>query len=105
MLISYLSMVKLNSDGPVSVTIYLPHVRGNQPQTRDISLPKLYNGKAVVWHFASRVFHSSGSQSAGLPLCSVRFMQVEYLVPAEITKVARVSEQIESAMGKGGLPL
>ena len=24
---------------PLSVTIYLPHVRGSQPQTRDISLP------------------------------------------------------------------
>ena len=31
------------------VTIYLPHVRGNKPQAGDISLPKLYNGKAVVW--------------------------------------------------------
>ena len=30
------------------VTIYLPHVRGSQPQARDISLPKLYNGRAMV---------------------------------------------------------
>ena len=30
------------------VTIYLPHVRGSQPQARDISLPKLYNGSAMA---------------------------------------------------------
>ena len=34
------------------------------------------------------------------PLCNVRFMQVG--VPKRVT---RVSEQIESAMGKGGTPL
>ena len=27
---------------------YLPHVRDSQPQARDISLPKLYNVKAVA---------------------------------------------------------
>ena len=32
----------------LAVTIYLPHVRGIQPQARDISLPKLYNGRAMV---------------------------------------------------------
>ena len=30
------------------VTICLPHVRGSQPQARDISLPKLYNGSAMA---------------------------------------------------------
>ena len=30
------------------VTIYLPHVYGSQPQARDISLPKLYNGRAMI---------------------------------------------------------
>ncbi len=59
------------------VTIYLPHVRGSQPQARDISLPKLYNVEAMVWRESPRAIHSYESQPAGLPLCNVRFVQVE----------------------------
>ena len=62
-------------DAPV--TIYLPHVCGSQPQARDISLPKLYNGWAMVWRDAPRAARSYESQPADLPLCSVRFVQVE----------------------------
>ena len=52
----------------LAVTIYLPHVRGSQPQARDISLPKLYNVKAMVWRVSPRASRSYGSQSAGLPI-------------------------------------
>ena len=52
--------------GPV--TIYLPHVRGSQPPARDISLPKLYNGEAVVWRYGPRAFRSCVSQPACLPV-------------------------------------
>ena len=38
----------------IPVTIYLPHVRGSQPRARDITLPKLYNERAKVWHLRSR---------------------------------------------------
>ena len=41
-----------------AVTIYLPHVRGSQPQARDISLPKLYNGRAMVWRDSPRAARS-----------------------------------------------
>ena len=33
---------------PHPVTIYMPHDCGSQSHTRDITLPKLYNGKAMV---------------------------------------------------------
>ena len=36
------------TDKNIPVTIYLPHVRGSQPQARDIPLPKLYNVKAMA---------------------------------------------------------
>ena len=78
------------------VTIYLPHVLGIQSQTRDNSLLKLYNGKAVVWRGAPRAVRSSRSQSASLPLYNVRFVQDVLSFMG-----TRVTEQIESAMGKG----
>ena len=36
------------------VTMYLPHVHGNQPQASCNSLPKLYNVKAMVWQVPPR---------------------------------------------------
>lgn len=50
--------VEINGYAPVSVTIYLPHVRGSQPQARDNASLKLYNGKAMVCRPVSRAFRS-----------------------------------------------
>lgn len=33
---------------PQAVTIHLPLVPGSQPEAWDVSLPKLYNGEAMV---------------------------------------------------------
>ena len=36
----------------------MPRVRGSQSQARDISLPKLYNGKAMAWRVTARASRS-----------------------------------------------
>ena len=42
------NLVQNSSASAPPVTIYLPPVRGSQPQAGDNSLPKLYNGEAMV---------------------------------------------------------
>ena len=83
----------------LSVTIYLSHVRDSQSQARDISLPKLYNGRAMVWQDSPRALRSLESQSASLPLAAFDLCRWR---TSNSHGDTRVSKQMESAMGKGG---
>ena len=52
------------------VTIRMPLDHGNQSMTRDISLPKLYNVKAMVWQGDLRAQRSCRRWPANLPLAA-----------------------------------